>query len=77
MTEEFRLIKRSILNCRGNGTRPRSILILITSALPEEGKTYTAIDLAMSMAAEENTSVPPIDANWSWSWPNKRVQVRS
>ncbi len=63
--EEYRLIKRALLNRHRNGASPRSNLILITSALPDEGKTFTAINLAMSMVTEENTSVLLIDADFN------------
>ena len=63
--EEYRLIKRALLNQHRNGASPRSNLILITSALPDEGKTFTAINLAMSMATEENVSVLLIDADFN------------
>ncbi len=63
ITEEYRLIKRALLNHHRNGASSRSNLILITSTLPAEGKTFTAINLAMSMAAEENMSVLLIDAD--------------
>ncbi len=68
--EEYRLIKRALLNRHRNGASPRSNLILITSALPDEGKTFTAINLAMSMATEENMSVLLIDTEF-----NKRGAV--
>jgi receptor protein-tyrosine kinase len=64
-TEEYRLIKRAVLNCHRNGARSRSNLILITSALPNEGKTFTAINLAFSMTAEEDISVLLIDADFN------------
>lgn len=38
-------------------------LIMITSALPGEGKTFTAINLAMSMAAEVDRRVLLVDAD--------------
>ncbi len=63
--EEYRLIKRALLNRHRNGASPRSNLILITSALPYEGKTFTAINLAMSIVTEENTSVLLIDADFN------------
>ncbi len=65
LTEEYRLIKRALMNRHLNRTGPRSNLILITSALTEEGKTFTAINLAMSLATEEDTSVLLIDADFS------------
>ena len=63
--EEYRLIKRALLNRHRNGASPRSNLILITSALPDEGKTFTAINLAMSMATEEDMSVLLIDTEFN------------
>lgn len=63
--EEYRLIKRTLLNRHRNGASPHSNLILITSALPDEGKTFTAINLAMSIATEEGMSVLLIDADFN------------
>ncbi|MFU8816270.1 MAG: AAA family ATPase [Pseudomonadales bacterium] len=42
---------------------PPANLIMITSALPGEGKTFTAINLAMSVAAELNRHVLLVDAD--------------
>jgi receptor protein-tyrosine kinase len=42
---------------------PPANLIMITSALPGEGKTFTAINLAMSMAAEVDRRVLLVDAD--------------
>jgi len=64
-TEEYRLIKRAILNHHWKGATPRSNLILVTSALPDEGKTFTTINLAISMAAEEDLAVMLIDADFN------------
>lgn len=63
---EFRHIKRPLLR---NAVRTevegpnRNALIMITSALPFEGKTFCAINLAMSMAMEVDTSVLLVDAD--------------
>lgn len=64
--EEYRNIKRPIVsNAFGKGsegiTRPN--LILITSSLPGEGKTFTAINLALSIANERDKKVLLIDAD--------------
>lgn len=63
--EEFRQIKRPLLkNARGdNAVANRLSLIMVTSALPREGKTFCSINLAMSMAAEIDTSVLLVDAD--------------
>jgi len=63
---EFRLIKRALLrNIAREGTpeNDRSSLIMITSAVAGEGKTFCAINLAMSIAMEVDTSVLLVDAD--------------
>ena len=63
--EEFSHIKRHLLrNARGaEQANSRASLIMITSAFPGEGKTFSSINLAMSMAAEVDTSVLLVDAD--------------
>lgn len=64
--EEYRLLKRPILmNAFGKGAAPvpQGNLVIITSALPGEGKTFTAINLAMSMAMEMDTTVLLVDSD--------------
>lgn len=63
---EYRRIKRPILEyafapeaMKG----PRSNLLMVTSSLPGEGKTFTAINLALSMAMEVDRTVMLIDAD--------------
>lgn len=66
MAEEFRHIKRPLLANVGKGNRAlgdRSSLIMVTSALPGEGKTFCSINLAMSMAIEVDVSVLLVDAD--------------
>jgi exopolysaccharide/PEP-CTERM locus tyrosine autokinase len=63
---DYRHIKRQIVSTAGtlaaNGAAaPR--LIMLTSALPGEGKTFTAINLALSLALERDTSVLLIDGD--------------
>ncbi|GGY34141.1 XrtA-associated tyrosine autokinase [Pseudoduganella albidiflava] len=66
VAEDFRLIKRPLLRS-ARGTDGPSIhhgnLIIVTSALPGEGKTFCAINLAMSMAMERDTTVLLVDAD--------------
>lgn len=65
LAEEFRQIKRPLLkNARSKDSAANRLsLIMVTSALPGEGKTFCAINLAMSMAAEIDTSVLLVDAD--------------
>jgi receptor protein-tyrosine kinase len=66
IADEFRIIKRPIIrNAHGaSGVRiANGNLIMVTSALPREGKTFTAINLAMSMAMELNTTVLLVDGD--------------
>lgn len=66
MAEQFRHIKRSLLkNARhpdaGRGLRNKHLMV--TSALPGEGKTFCSVNLAMSMAMEVDTAVILVDAD--------------
>ncbi len=64
LAEEFRLVKRPLLTAvRDQDASERRSLIMVTSALSAEGKTFCAINLAMSMAAEIDRSVLLVDAD--------------
>jgi exopolysaccharide/PEP-CTERM locus tyrosine autokinase len=66
LLEDFRIIKRPLLQRafteRAQGDNPGN-LIMVTSSLPGEGKTYTAINLAMSIAMELDHTVLLVDAD--------------
>lgn len=64
--EEFRHIKRKLLgNAFGRvaKTLHHSNLIMVTSANPNEGKTFVSINLALSIALEQDKTVLLIDAD--------------
>ncbi|NQY48062.1 MAG: tyrosine-protein kinase family protein [Colwellia sp.] len=64
--EEFRHIKRKLLNNAfglASKTLHNSNLIMVTSSHPNEGKTYIAINLALSIALEQDKTVLLIDAD--------------
>lgn len=62
--ETFRRIKRQILAAAADKVRSApSNLVLVTSALPGEGKTYCAVSLAISMALEMDRTVLLVDAD--------------
>ncbi len=64
MTEEYRRIKRPLLKNLAKESRPdNSNIVMITSSVTGEGKTYTAINLAMSFALERDRTVLLIDAD--------------
>ena len=66
LVEDFRIIKRPLIKRafaeRGEHDMPGN-LIMITSSLPGEGKTYCAINLAMSIAMELDHTVLLVDAD--------------
>ncbi|TFW30688.1 XrtA-associated tyrosine autokinase [Massilia horti] len=66
VVEEFRIIKRPLLRRafgeQGAGETPNN-LIMVTSSLPGEGKTFCAINLAMSIAMELDHTVLLVDAD--------------
>jgi len=66
IAEEYRAIKRPLVT-NAIGSRKSDIknsnLILITSSVPGEGKTFTSINLAFSIAAEMDKKVLLIDAD--------------
>lgn len=66
VAEEFRHVKRPLLlNAFGEGAlpKPNRNLIMVCSAGPGEGKTYTAINLALSIALERDRTVLLVDAD--------------
>jgi receptor protein-tyrosine kinase len=65
ISNEFRGIKRKLLQkVRDPQTRAAvSNLIMVTSSLPGEGKTFSSINLALSLAAERGLQVLLIDAD--------------
>lgn len=63
---EYRVIKRPLLdNIRGRGASQvaNARVIMVTSALPGEGKTFTSVNLAMSIALELDSRVLLVDAD--------------
>jgi protein-tyrosine kinase len=66
INEEYREIKRKLLsNAFGalSKTITNANIIMVTSARPSEGKTFTAINLALSIAAEKDKRVLLVDAD--------------
>jgi protein-tyrosine kinase len=66
INEEYRAIKRKILD-NAFGALSRSLtnsnIVMITSSRPGEGKTFTAVNLALSIALEQDKTVLLVDAD--------------
>ncbi len=66
IAEEYRAIKRPLLkNAFGSRAAPveHPNLIMVTSSLPGEGKSFTAVNLAMSIAMEMDHTVLLVEAD--------------
>jgi exopolysaccharide/PEP-CTERM locus tyrosine autokinase len=64
LADEFRIVKRPIMRNAFGPTKVRNgNLVMVTSALPGEGKTYTSVNLAMSIAMEYDMSVILVDGD--------------
>ncbi|AFV86330.1 XrtA-associated tyrosine autokinase [Alteromonas mediterranea] len=66
INEEYREIKRKLLaNAFGSlaKTLHNPNIIMVTSSRPSEGKTFTATNLAMSIASEQDKTVLLVDAD--------------
>ena len=64
--DQYRVIKRPLIsNARGKGVPilNHGNLIMVTSSLAGEGKSYTSVNLAMSIAAELDNTVMLVDAD--------------
>jgi receptor protein-tyrosine kinase len=66
LLHEFRIIKRPLIQnaLRSSaGSSAYGNLIMVTSSLPGEGKSFVALNLAMSIAMEVDTRVLLVDAD--------------
>ena len=66
IAEQYRIIKRPILDLMAGAYADKpefANLVMIASALPGDGKTFNAINIALSMAVEKDTSVLLVDAD--------------
>lgn len=69
LLEEFRIVKRQLLLRAGELSRQeqsaKARRVLISSPHPGEGKTYCAVNLALSIAAERDGDVLLVDADFA------------
>jgi Mrp family chromosome partitioning ATPase len=69
LLEEFRIVKRQLLlqasQLAQQGMGPAAQRVLICSPHPGEGKTYTSVNLALAIAAEKESEVLLVDADFA------------
>jgi protein-tyrosine kinase len=67
LVEEFRLVKRQLILNANGGPKGEPIergrMILVCSAQANEGKSFCAVNLALSLASERDTEVLLVDAD--------------
>jgi exopolysaccharide/PEP-CTERM locus tyrosine autokinase len=66
ISNQFRHLKRPLIkNALGRGAEPvtNGHLVMVTSSLPGEGKTFSSLNLAFSIAREKDLEVVLIDAD--------------
>lgn len=63
LADEFRILKRPLLTNAGPKGVKHGNLIMVTSSVPKEGKTFTAVNLAMSIAMEQDRTVLLVDGD--------------
>lgn len=66
IAQEFRQVKRPLVaNALGRGATqlPNGHLIMMASALPGDGKTFTSVNLALSIALEKDVRIVLVDAD--------------
>ena len=66
IADEFRIVKRPLISNASAG--PENMvkdghLVMVTSAMPGEGKTFTSVNLAMSIAMELDRTVLLVDGD--------------
>ena len=79
LSEQFRRIKIPLMaNAFGKEAldSPRSNLIMVTSSLQNEGKSFTSFNMAMSIAKEFNNTVLYIDADVTQRMLNRYIGVK-
>jgi exopolysaccharide/PEP-CTERM locus tyrosine autokinase len=68
LAEEFRIIKRQLLLNVGRGGKvpeDKRQTILVCSAQPDEGKTFCALNLALSLAGERDVEALLVDGDFA------------
>ena len=75
LAEEFRIVKRQLL--RSAPALPFGRRVLVTSSQPDEGKTFSVLNLALSLASEQDVSVILIDGDFARSDVTRQLGITS
>ena len=76
--DEYRLIKRNVLRTAATASHEKHLnLVMVTSAQAGEGKTFTALSLAMSILAEEGVPVLLVDLDVVKQDSRRRLGIRN
>ena len=69
LLEEFRIVKRQLLQSAARAPADQTTasprLVLVTSPLPGEGKSFCSTNLALALAAERDSEVLLVDADFA------------
>ena len=65
LAEEFRIVKRQLLLDIAAAQAPEDRFVLVCSANANEGKTFCAINLALSLAGEQGAEVLLVDGDFA------------
>ncbi len=77
IVEEYRHLKRILLRNIRRGGEEMGVGVAVTSALPDEGKTFTALNLAMSFSLEKSRTVLLVDADLERGGASSFLEARN
>jgi protein-tyrosine kinase len=64
LAEEYRIVKRQLLAGIRHGAGAKERAVLVCSSQPDEGKTFSAVNLALSLASEKEAEVLLVDGDF-------------
>ncbi len=75
--DSYRELKRPLIRrCMAAGASPQQRLVMVSSALPGEGKTFTTLNLALSIAREQDVSALLVDADFPRSQISRLLGIQ-
>jgi exopolysaccharide/PEP-CTERM locus tyrosine autokinase len=80
LTNQFRRLKWPVLDAafgRSTASLERGNLVMVGSAMPNEGKTFTVLNLALNISLERDCSVVLVDADVTKSHVSRLLGVQN